>query len=268
MKKGMILPITGAITAGALGVVNIIPPVISIFVILALIGCRDVILMFLMRGLPYAIILQRLSGGVLFGVWDKQNTIKVDRFVPVAGTIQTKRHGFFNLMSDRIYNIDGVPFAVAPANIGYNVGIDQALLVKEIKKRGFSQISDYADLNEHGQVVGLKDKPELRDLKKKFEFKPPAGEPLDLSGMNDLYRYTKEASNPYHMDARVKMGISQGLGGEQTKGPNYGLYIVAIIAIIAGLVALSLILGQHQPAETAIRVITENSATTPTVIPA
>jgi len=264
MKKGMILPIIGAIAAGALGIFEIIPSFFAILVILVIIFLRDFILMYLMRGLPYAMMMQRMSGGIMFGIWNKQNNIKMDRFTPIAGVVQTAAHGLFNLMPERIYKMDGIPFAIAPANVGYNVGFDHALLVSELEKRGISQITDIADVDEYGQVLNFKDSPLVADLKDKFDLNPTIGKPLELGGMNAFYRYTKEASNPYHQDARVKIGISQGVTNPP-HGTNWGLYIMLCVFALCGVIALSLILNQNAPVETVVRVVQDNLV--PTIIP-
>ncbi len=72
MKKGLILPLCGAAAAGVLGMLEIIPSFFAIIVILAIIGLRDVVLISMARGLPWALISQRIQGGVMFGVWNKQ----------------------------------------------------------------------------------------------------------------------------------------------------------------------------------------------------
>jgi hypothetical protein len=267
--KGIIIPLGAAAAAGVLGIVNIIPPFFAIILVLAILLCRDVVLMALMRGLPYSIVTQRIQGGIMWGVWNKTNTVKVGRFQPMAGTIQTQNHGLFNVMPDRIIKIDGVPFGFAPDGVGYNIGFDHALLIKELKKRGIDKVQDVADMGPHGEILGWKDDKRIEDLKTKFEFTPTPGEPLELSGFNDIYRYTREAANPYHMDARVKIGISQGLEGQQRSGPNWGLYILGIACVIGAVIALVVIFGGNE--EIVVNVVSDAvppPGAGPVVIPA
>lgn len=269
MMKGIYIPLAAAAAAGVLGIVEIIPPFFAIILVLALVLCRDVVLMALMRGLPYAIVTQRIQGGILWGVWNKTGNIKVGRFQPMAGTIQTKNHGLFNVMPDRIVKIDGIPFGFAPDGVGYNIGFDHALLIKELKNRGIDKVQDVADMGDNGEFLGWKDDKRIEDLKTKFEFTPNIGESIDLNGFNDLYRYTREAANPYHMDARVKIGISQGLDGQQQPGPNWGVYLLGIAIVIGVVICLSFILGGQE--EIVVNVVSDAvppPGAGPTIIPA
>lgn len=241
--KGILLPLCGAIAAGAVGVLELIPAWIAIVIILIIVGARDFVLMALARGLPWAIVTQRIRGGILWGVWNKGNNVKIDRFEPIAGTISTKKHGSFNIMAERLFRIDGVPIGIAPDGVAYNVGFDHIALINELKKRGVSKVQDVADIDEYGQFLGWKDDKRIRDLQDKLEFNPNIGEPMDLGGFSDFYRYTTEAANPYHMDARIKIGISQGIGETSQKGPNYGLYALIGIGILAAVAIAFLFMG-------------------------
>jgi hypothetical protein len=110
----------------------------------------------------------------------------------------------------------------------------------------------------------MKDDEIIRALKEKYGQIP--GVQIDLDGFSDFYRYSKEASNPYHQDANVKQGIAQGLG-EQKKS-NTGLWVLlgVIVGVVVAIVAAKFLGGGG--GEQIIRIVSENIETVTPVIPA
>lgn len=264
MMKGIILPLIGVVCVAIPTIFGIIPPVLGVLAMLVMVLLKDVLITVLARGLPWAIITQRIRGGLLWGVWDKTNNIKIDRFDPVAGTIVTKKHGSFNIMPSRLFKVDGVPIGIAPEGVGYNVGLDHVLLINELKRRGITDIRDVADVNEFGQIQGWKDSPHIKDLRKKFNLNVGEGMSLDLSGFNDFYKYCAEAANPYHQDARVKIGIAQGIIKPEGGRYNWLVYVGVMVLLVG--IGVGVLLMLRGGEEQIIRIITDNAI--PTVIPA
>lgn len=186
---------------------GLLPPIIGASALLMLIVIKDLIFAIFARGAPMELIKARMSGGVVLGIVKRTREIVFGRFHPSAGMINTGKHGSFNLMPERLYSLGGVAFGIAPEKIGYNVGVDHAQLVAELKKRGINKISEVCDVDEYGQVLNFKDDPRIKDLK--VVMKP------ELTTFDDFYKYTTEAANPIHQDANIKLGIAQGLLGKE-----------------------------------------------------
>lgn len=259
--KGFTLPLIVVVVFGVLTMIGYIPAFLGIPAMLIVVLIKDIIFMTFARGLPMTIISTRMMGGLLWAVVKKTGEIVVDRFMPQAGMVFTKIHGAFTVMSERVFRVGGVPIGFAPENAGYNIGFDHVKLVKELEKRGIHDIREIADVNEYGQITGLKDDPRIKDIKKKINIVP---EQVDLHGFDDFYRYMAEAANPYHQDANIKLGIAQGMfwGKPEGLGKIAMIGIVVFISIIAMGALYMLTSGGG---EQIVRVIVDNGGT---VIPA
>lgn len=260
--KGFILPLILVVVFGVVTMIGYIPVFLGIPAMLIVVLIKDVIFMTFARGLPMTIIATRMSGGLLWGVVKKTGEIVIDRFLPQAGMVFTKLHGAFTIMSERIYRVGGVPIAFAPENAGYNIGFDHVRFVKELEKRGITDIREIADVNDYGQIIGLKDDPRIKDIKKKIKITPGQ---VDLSGFDDFYRYMAEAANPYHQDANIKLGIAQGMFGGKGDRTNMMAMAIVIFLSLLGVGVLYMLTSGGGGGEQIVRVIIDESGN---VIPA
>lgn len=259
-------------------VLGVIPGIIGIFLgggnVLSIVCILSMLLIFLVntavlcvfgRGAPDAMISARAQGGMMWGIVKTGKRIAIGKVDPKGGMITTK-HGTFNVMSSDMWNMDGVPIGFSPEKTGYNVGFDRIAIVNILKARGISNITDVCDVDEYGYFKNWKDDERIKDLKaddetikalrQKYTHTP--GVVIDLSGFDDFYKYQKEAANPYHQDAQIKQGISQGLFGKTDK-TKMGMFIAGMAAIaIAAFVAIVIISGQR--GEVVIRTVVDNAS--------
>ena len=272
MSKAIILPLLAVVAIAIPTMLGLIPAVIGVAAMLMVAALKDVIMAVFLRGLPMAIATCRMRGGMIWAVIKRGGRIRAGRVEPRAGMVPTKEHGRFTLMGRRVYNLDGVPIAFAPEDVGYNVGFDHAAIVNILRARGINDITEVCDLDQYGFVVGFKDDPRIRDLKEddktirrlreKYGMIP--GVEIDLTGFDDFVKYTVAAASPFHQDVNIKEGISQGLMRRE-KGANVGLWV--IIGVIVGAViafVAAWLLGGHG-GETVVKVV-ENAGSS--VIPA
>lgn len=283
--KGMIAPLLVVVGLAVPTMLGIIPAFIGVPAMLVVILVKDIIFIVLSRGLPWAMVTQRLRGGLIWGVV-KRGEVDAECFQPLMGTVQTKRHGSFNIMPERILRFMGVPVGLAPENVAYNVGIDHVNLIGELKERGIDQVSDIVDTNEYGQFLGFKDDERIKDLwdcpnewldetgkkvkktmkaldnqvkKGNLEIKNNqiiSNSQIDMSSMDDFYKYTITASNPYHNEARIKLGIAQRVSPRKGTSPVLILAIAAVV--IVGILAAMSILGGNDA--TAASNVAQNSS--------
>lgn len=164
MMKSFLLPLIAVLAVCALGIFNIIPAIFCFMIILVVVILKDFIFMFFSRGIPMEIMKARMFGGLLLGIITRAKEMLVGRFQSKAGMIETKEHGLFNVMPSRLYNLGGVALGIAPENVGYNVGIDHAQFIEELKRRGIGDIRELCYLNKFGQVIGFRDDPRIRDI--------------------------------------------------------------------------------------------------------
>lgn len=253
MKK-LIIPLVVVVALAIPTMLGIIPVFLGVPAMLLVVVLKDVIFLVFARGLPMAIISTRMMGGLLWGIV-RRNEIVVDRFIPEMGTIQTKKSGLYTVMPERIVKIGGVPIGFAPENVGYNVGMDDVQLVNELNERGIKDIREITDRNEYGQIIGIKDDSRINDIKDKIKVTPKQ---IDLGGFDRFYRYCAEAANPYHQEARVKIGIAQGtLGKPDTKtGWLVGIGVMVFLVML-GLVILNMLTGGG---EETVQVIVDNAS--------
>ncbi len=252
--KGFIAATVVIVAIAVPTMIGYIPAFIGVPAMILVILMKDVIFLWLARGLPMAIMMTRILGGLLWGIAGRKR-IDIDRFVPEKGTIQTKKSGSYNIMPDRLFNVGGVQLGLAPENIGYNSGLDHVQLINELKNRGINDIRDITDTNEYGQVVGIKDDERIKDIREKLTVTlVPSKTQIDLSGFDDFYRYTAEAANPYHHEARVTIAKAQGmLGGEKSSALKW----IAAIAVI-GAVCLAVLVVLTRGGAQEVKVIIEN----------
>jgi hypothetical protein len=278
---GLILPLIVVVCIGVPTMLGILPAFLGVPAMLAVILIKDIIFIFLSRGLPIAMMTYRLLGGIVWGIFAR-GEVKASRFTPLMGTVQTKKAGSFNIMPQRLIKFDGVPMGIAPEKVSYNVGFDHIALIDELKKRGINDIQEIIDVNEYGQFENFKDDDKIKDLwdappeflgldarktkeeleKLEAELQAPRKDQLDMSSMDDFYRYTTVASNPYHNEARIKLGIAQGVTGKPGSSPVLILAVAAII--IVGILAAVHILGGQNPAPV---VVQGGSNVIPAIIP-
>jgi len=272
VSKAIIIPLLIVAGIAVPTMFGLIPPVLGVAAMLMVVALKDIIMMIFLRGLPMAIASCRMRGGMLWAVIKRGGRIRAGRVEPKAGMVPTKEHGRFTLMGRRVYNLDGVPIAFAPEDIGYNIGFDHAALVNILRARGINDITEVCDVDKYGFVVGFKDDPRIRDLKEDDEtirklrekYGMIPGVEIDLTGFDDFVKYTMAAASPFHQDVNIKEGISQGLM-KRDKGGNVGLWV--IIGVIVGAViafVAAWLLGGHG-GETVVKIV-ENAATG-TIIP-
>lgn len=256
-----VIPGVIAIFLGGCGILGIACVLAMLLVFLV----ETAILMVFARGAPDAMISARAQGGMMWGIVKAGKRIVIGKVEPKAGMITTK-HGAFNVLNSEIYSLDGVPIGFAPEKTGYNVGFDHVALVNILKARGINSITEVCDVDDFGYFKNWKDDERIRDLRaddetikalrQKYTHTP--GVTIDLGGMDGFYKYTKEASNPYHQDAQIKQGISQGLLGKSDK-TRIGLFVAGMAAIaIAAFVAIVIISGQR--GEVVIRTVVDNAS--------
>lgn len=266
-----ILSIGLALAVAIPALFGLIPAWISLFGILALLIIKDVIMAFITRGLPMECVNARLFGGIMWARSMEAGYWEIKRRFPKAGMIHTDTTAY-NVAPGRIRNVDGIPFAIVPEHTGYNVGVDHALLIDELKKRGVTSILDVCNVDEFGYFESFKDDPRIKDLFKTYldvkDGKEKAGgvffiKPWPIN-LDDFYKYTKEASSPVGQKANIRIGIAQGLFDRL--GGNKGLWILGglccvLIALVAILIFRS---GGNQLPEN-MRWVIENTGRT--VIP-
>lgn len=236
--KLFFIPIIICAAIGIPTIFGIVPVVLGVPVMIGSVLLVNFILGWMSRGLPYEIIKIRISGGVIMMIFKRSQQVIAKRFMPVAGVIATLKHGLYTLMPEGIRMIDGVPFLFAPEKSNYNIDmLDHILTINELKKRGINNIEEIADTDPlTHKVLGLKDDPRIADIKAKFDVKTP--DVINLEGMDNFYRYTKEASNPAHQDMYTKLGISQGLIGARGGGSTKWIILAFILgAVVAGVLA-------------------------------
>jgi len=265
--KMLTVPLAIITVVAVLTLFGMIPPILGIPAVLLILLLRDIILMIFGRGLPLSMISTRLRGGILFGVLKRGRNVAVERFDPQAGMVFTKRHGAFNVVDEGLVKMDGVPFALATEDVGFNIPPEYAWLIAELKRRGIKDIREIIDTNEYGQFVGWKDDPRIRDIREKLtkQAYEVLSRPVDLPGLNDLYRYVTEAAHPFRQDANVKIGIAKGAITTADK-PRWLLYIGVMVLLVGIGVGILYMFTGGGGGEHTIRIITDNGETT--VIPA
>lgn len=254
--KMFILVIILSVLAGIPTMIGVIPTFIGVPAMLLITIIFVAIFAVFSRGPAMEMIRARMFGGLLAMVMRRDKRARLERFEPQGGMIHTGKHGSFNIMSDRIYSLHGLPLAVFPEKVGYNVGIDHAQLVDELKKLGIANIGEVCDLDDYGRFLNFKDDPRIKDLKIKVE-------PWQ-AGFDDFYKYTTEAANPIHQDANIKIGIAQGLLGKEM-GKLAWLIGAGILVFLVCLGVFVLLQWGGGGSQEPIRIIVENGAGT--VIP-
>lgn len=223
-----------------------------------------VALWWLMRGLPNEVVATRLRGGILWAINRDTGELDVKRYVPVSGMIHTPEASY-NLIKNRVLNVDGVPIGIAPEHTGYNVGINEALLLDELKARGINSIRDICDVDPYGRFLNFNNDERIKDLRDKYynikTGKEEAGGifyikpwPINLDG---FHHYTSKAANPVFQKANIKYGIWQGLFGQGGSGWKWAIGIG--LAICIGLLIFILIRGGGGSTSENIRYIVDNA---------
>lgn len=226
-------------------------PLIGAIVMLSLSITFLMLFLVIARGPAMQFMKARLHGGMILTVVKRDRQAKFGRIMPHAGMARTRDHGAFTMMPGKIYSAGGTPWAVAPENVGYNVGIDHAQLVDELKKRGINNVTEIADVDAYGRVLNFKDDERIKDLKKKYDVKP------EMTSFDDFYRYTTEAANPIHQEANISLGINQGLLGQAVQ--KYGFIIAAGIGMMFACVGVYMLLQQSGGGTETIEIIIDNA---------
>ena len=255
--KGFIAGIAVVVAIGIPTMLGFIPAFLGVPAMIAVVLIKDIIFLVLARGLPMAIIAVRMMGGFLWGIMDKTNNIVADRKRSIGGMTFTKKHGAYNTVAEAKVSFDGVPFFLAPEEVGYPVKLKHLQLIRELKNRGVNNILEVIDVNEQGQFVAWKDDPRIRDLKEKYTTFPQL---INLPGMNDYHRYAIESAHPFRQDANVKYGIAQGSSGQKGGSAWMWVAVIAIFGVIA-MAALFILKGGGGE----VKVIVDNASR---VIPA
>ena len=238
--KGFIIALAVVCAFAVPTMLGFIPAFLGVPAMLVTIIMKDVIFLVLARGLPMAMIGARAMGGLLWGVMEKTGNIAVGKFRPKGGMTFTKGHGAYNTVTEGIVKLDGVPFAVAPEETGYNVKLEHLELLAELQRRGINNILEIIDTNEHGQFKNFKDDKRIRDIKNELKVKLKPGDingmlnprAINLPGLNDFHRYAIESAHPFRQDANIQIGIAQEARGAVGKSPWPWIAAIGIIGII------------------------------------
>jgi len=258
--KAFIAAIVAVVAIAIPTMIGFIPAFLGVPAMLGIVIIKDVIFLVLARGLPMAIIAVRSAGGFLWGIMEKTGNIIVGRKRSVGGMVFTQKNGAFNVVSEGMVRLDGVPFFLAPEEVGHNVKLEHLQLLKELKSRGIHNILEVIDVNEQKQFVGWRDDPRIRDLKEKYTTLPQL---IYLPGLNDFHRYVTESVHPFRQDANIKIGIAQGTGRVKESRAWMWVAVIAIIGVIA-MAALFILKGGGGE----VKVIIENAAASKPIIPA
>jgi len=234
LKKALIGALVAVAGIGVATMLGFIPAIIGAPAMIGVVAIKDVIFLVLARGTPLQMMSIRVSGGLLWGVMDKSGNITTTIERTKAGMVFPKGCGGYNVMTDGMTRLNGVPFYLAPEEIGYNVKWEHLQLIKELRERGIDNILEVIDTNEQGQFIGWKDDPRIRDLKEKYTTLP---QPINLPGLNDFHRYAIEAAHPYRQEANIKMGVAQVASAPK---PSSGWMWIAAIAVVGAFAVLIL----------------------------
>lgn len=232
--KGFVAPLIPFFAFAILTMFGFIPAFLGVPAMIIVVLVRDTIFAMLARGLPMAMISIRAAGGMLWGVMEKTGNIIAAKKNPIAGMVFTKEKGAYNVVSEGMFKLDGVPICVAPEEIGFNPKIEHLQLIGELKKRGIMNILEVIDVNDQGQFLGWKDDPRIADLKVKYATLPQL---INFPGLNDFHRYAIESAHPFRQDANVKIGIARGTQSPKERSP--WIWVAVIMAIgFFGIMAL------------------------------
>jgi hypothetical protein len=204
----------------------------------------------------------KMSGGMVLAILRRDRSGAVKRFVPKLNTIYTKNHGAIKVNPETVYNV-GVPFAIAPGNVGVGVKPEYGQLTKDLTDAGVEDLRDLAtsdlmgrpvklgEMEDYTVPVEVKNPDGTVTIERKQMFIPPriTGEKLksllgkleirsETVSMDDLWKYVQRNVHPGYTDVDIKVGVAkEKFGGEQTK---YIWYILA-----AGIAAFLICLGAY-----------------------
>jgi hypothetical protein len=224
----------------------------------------------------------KLSGGMVLAILRRDRSGVVKRFIPVLNTIYTKKHGAFKVNPETVYNV-GVPFAIAPGNVGVTMKPEYGQLAKELVDAGVENLNDLAtkdimgrpvklgEMEKYTVTVDVKDAEGNVTKEERPAFIPPkiTGEKAkkllglvelkqETVSLDDIWRYVQRNVHPGYTDTDIKVGVAKDTyGKDQIK---YIWYIIAA-GIAAFLICLGvyLVLQYHTPVQ--IKENTENMVT-------
>jgi len=227
-------------------------------------------------------MLTKMFGGIALAILRRDRSGVVKRFVPKLNTIYTKNHGAFKVNPETVYSV-GVPFAIAPGNVGVTVKPEYGQLTKELTDAGVEDLKDLAtldlirrpvklgEMDKYTITVDVKDEAGNVTQEERQAFIPPriTGEKLknllakmqivqETVSMDDIWRYIQRNVHPGYTDTDIKVGVAKdSYGKEQVK---YIWYILA-----AGISAFLICLGVYlvlQYHAAPVQVIRDNGIVT------
>jgi len=256
------------------------PVCVFIAIIAAVIGLASYVMVVMVSKLTPAweFVCAKISGGIVLAILRRDRSGAIKRFVPKLNTIYTKNHGAIKINPETVYNC-GVPFVIAPGNVGVGVKPEFGQLTKELADAGVEDLRDVATSDLMGRPVKLGEMenytvpvevknpdgsvtienrrmfippritgPKLKDLLGKLEIRS------ETTSLDDLWRYIQRNVHPGYTDVDIKVGVAkEKFGGEQTK---YIWYIIA-----AGIAAFLICLGAYvilQYHATPVNIIRDN----------